>query len=178
MAWDIFLSAAAAGSGSSVGIPGSSSGRPSVQMVAKKPGSRAVAQGPDPAEGEKTVEDFLPEAQKSLDAAKAKYGPSDAASMALSRKQALKRLEGLEKQVEDHIPKVTRRGSEAHIQHEIENWLKQMENAAEHVGEKTGAEWTAKIAEFRRRVTQASWGRMRVLTMNLTTLTSHFVTCR
>jgi phage shock protein PspC (stress-responsive transcriptional regulator) len=103
----------------------------------------------------KTWQDFLPEAQRRLDATKAKYGNVEAQMMAMSRKDALKRLNGLSPRVEEHLQKIANNPGSRDIPHwkgEAENWIRQMENVLPHVGEKTAAEWAARIAEWRARL--------------------------
>jgi hypothetical protein len=105
--------------------------------------------------GAKTVEDFLPEAQRRLDATKAKYGNVEAQMMAMSRKDALKRLNGLGPRVEEHLGKIANNPGSRDIPHwtgEIDTWIKQMEDVLPHVGDKTAAEWAAKIAEWKARL--------------------------
>jgi RHS repeat-associated protein len=83
-------------------------------------------------------------------------------AMALSRRQALSRLEGLERAVlyllDEHIPQTIGR-SPSSIQHwraEVGNLLDDMEELANstNVGRRTTVEWLAKIAEYRRRLAE------------------------
>jgi hypothetical protein len=103
--------------------------------------------------GAKTVEDFLPEAQRRLEATKAKYpGMENATGMAISRAKALERLEGLTPRVEEHLAKIAQNpghSSIPHWSHEISNWLDQMEAMLPHIGKKTAADWAAKINQWR-----------------------------
>jgi hypothetical protein len=101
----------------------------------------------------KTWQDFLPEAQRRLDATKAKYpGMENATGMAISRAKALERLEGLAPRVEEHLAKIAQNpghSSIPHWSHEVSNWLNQMEAMLPHVGKKTAADWAAKINQWR-----------------------------
>lgn len=78
--------------------------------------------------------------------------------MAISRKIALERLQGLEKAVlyhlVDHIPSEIGKTSTAvnHWRKEVGGFLDQMEALSGHVGGKTSAEWRAKIRELRSRL--------------------------
>jgi len=79
--------------------------------------------------------------------------------MAITRKQALKRTEGLigegsNEGIESHIGKLTRPGSGPHIRTELNARIREIERLAAHVGEKTGAEVRAKIAEWRIRISE------------------------
>jgi hypothetical protein len=120
-----------------------------------KAGGRLFAQGRAPVapKGAKTVEDFLPEAQRRLEATKAKYpGMENATGMAISRAKALERLEGLTPRVEEHLAKIAQNpghSSIPHWSHEISNWLDQMEAMLPHIGKKTAADWAAKINQWR-----------------------------
>ncbi len=73
----------------------------------------------------------------------------------MSRKQALKRLGGLAPIVEEHLAKIEDDPTSRDVPHwtaEILSWIKQMEDLLPHVGDKTAAEWLARIAEWKRRL--------------------------
>ena len=101
--------------------------------------------------------DFLPEAEKRLLAAKADYGNS-AVMMALSRKQALSRLEGLESAVlyhlDDHIPSTIKGAPNAinHWRTEVGGLIADMERLTPHIGKKSAAVWQSRISEMRKRL--------------------------
>jgi len=72
--------------------------------------------------------------------------------MVVSRKHALKRLSALERNVEEHLQKITDQpGSTAtlHWQAELKSWMLQMENLLPRVGARTAEDWSAKIAAWR-----------------------------
>jgi hypothetical protein len=81
--------------------------------------------------------------------------------MALSRQQAIDRLTGLEESVlwhlDEHIPQTIGQPPTAvpHWRKEVGGFLNDMERLANspNLGKKTTAEWQAKIAEMRRRLT-------------------------
>lgn len=80
-------------------------------------------------------------------------------NMAITRKQALKRIEGLIGEgsnagIESHIAKLTRPGSGPHIRNELTIRIAEVERLASHVGEKSGADILAKIAEWRKRISE------------------------
>jgi hypothetical protein len=105
----------------------------------------------------KVWQDFLPEAEARLAAAKAKYGDG-AVMMALSRKQALSRLEGLERQVlrhiDEHIPETIGKAPTAvsHWRKEVGGYLDEMERMTPHIGKKSAADWQARIDSMRQRL--------------------------
>jgi uncharacterized protein RhaS with RHS repeats len=107
----------------------------------------------------KTWQDFLPEAQARLAASRAKYGDG-AIAMAISRKQALNRIEGLinaghpEKSIEAHIEKLTRPGSGPHIRTELSARLDEIERLAKHTGGKTEQEIMRQVEDWRRRISE------------------------
>jgi hypothetical protein len=78
--------------------------------------------------------------------------------MALSRKQALRRLQGLEGAVlwhfDEHIPKEIGNAPEAiaYWRKEVGGFLEEMQRLSEHTGTRTAAEWQARIAFMRRRL--------------------------
>ena len=79
--------------------------------------------------------------------------------MAITRKQALKRIEGLigdgsNAGIESHIAKLSRSGSGPHIRNELTTRLAEVERLASHVGDKSGADILSKIAEWRKRISE------------------------
>ncbi len=80
-------------------------------------------------------------------------------NMAITRKQALKRIEGLIGEgsnagIESHIAKLTRPGSGPHIRNELATRIAEVERLATHVGEKSGADILARITEYRKRISE------------------------
>jgi len=72
--------------------------------------------------------------------------------MVVSRKHALKRLRALERNVEEHMQKITDQpGSSAtlHWKTELRSWLLQMESLVPRVGARTSADWSTKIAAWK-----------------------------
>jgi hypothetical protein len=72
--------------------------------------------------------------------------------MAMSRKDALKRLNGLAPQVEKHLDSIGQYPSHtsvAHWRNEASSWLKKTEDALPHVGKKTAAEWQARLEGYK-----------------------------
>jgi hypothetical protein len=72
--------------------------------------------------------------------------------MAISRQDALKRLNGLAAQVQEHLKYLAEEPESVaffHWKNEAENWLNQMEAVLPHVGKKTGAHWAEQIARWR-----------------------------
>ncbi len=80
-------------------------------------------------------------------------------NMAITRKQALMRIEGLigdgsNAGIESHIAKLSRPGSGPHIRNELTTRLVEVERLASHVGEKSGSDILARIAEWRKRISE------------------------
>ena len=72
--------------------------------------------------------------------------------MAVIRKKALERLNGLAPKVEEHLAKIADNPAGRDVPHwagEIHSWIKQMEDMLPHVGDKTSAQWLARIAEWK-----------------------------
>ncbi|MCI0684256.1 MAG: hypothetical protein L0Y71_19270 [Gemmataceae bacterium] len=64
--------------------------------------------------------------------------------MGMSRKHALKRIEGLIGRAAEHLEKLKAKPSlydDQHWRHEMNNWLRQMEEVLPHVGTKTAQYW-------------------------------------
>jgi poly(3-hydroxyalkanoate) synthetase len=71
--------------------------------------------------------------------------------MAISRRDALKRLEGLALVVEGHLDKIVnqpRSSSVRHWRHEVETWIEQVEAVLPAVGKKTAETWHARIRRW------------------------------
>lgn len=72
--------------------------------------------------------------------------------MAIPRKDALKRLAGLAKQVELHLAILAANPgdpSRAHHESELRNWMRSMEDVLQHVGIKTAAQWQTRIKAYK-----------------------------
>jgi hypothetical protein len=81
----------------------------------------------------------------------------DAVMMAMSRKDALKRLNGLRPKVEGHLQKIAGNPSSRDVPHwtkEIESWISQMDDVLPHVGADTSAKWFIRIAEWKAKLGQ------------------------
>lgn len=113
----------------------------------------AGAAAPTSAAGRKSVADFMREAQRRVDAVRGQYpGANGVVGMAISLKQALKRLEGLGPKAAEHIEKIISAPGSRSVQHwrtEAEAFLSEMEGLVPHVGKKTGADWSARIDAWR-----------------------------
>jgi hypothetical protein len=75
--------------------------------------------------------------------------------MAISRKDALKRLEALAERVIEHLRYLAQEPDSLdvpHWRHETRNWLNQMEEVLHAVGKKTGSEWRLRIDTWRAEV--------------------------
>jgi RHS repeat-associated protein len=98
-------------------------------------------------------QEFLPQAEARLAAARATYGSAgDTMTMAVSRKTAIARLEGLAPQVEEHLAEIAAEPESQCVLHwtkEIETFMNQMNDMLPHVGKKTAQEWMAKIEGYK-----------------------------
>ena len=68
--------------------------------------------------------------------------------MGISRKDALRRLEGLAPRVVEHLGYLAEEPDSQdvpHWKHEIRNWVAQMEEVLHAVGKKTEARWRGQI---------------------------------
>jgi Domain of unknown function (DUF4157) len=95
------------------------------------------------------------EAERRVAEAKVKYGGEGIVNMAISRQQALNRMQGLTPRIEEHLAKIAadpRSQAVSHWRTEIHAWLGEIERLIPHVGKKTGAEWRSIVAEWRRRL--------------------------
>jgi hypothetical protein len=75
--------------------------------------------------------------------------------MAMRRKDALKRLNGLYPLVEEHLQKIADDPTSRDVPHwtqEVNSWIRQMEDVLPHVGDNTAAEWSARIADWKARL--------------------------
>ncbi len=109
--------------------------------------------------------DFAEEAKRITDAHRAERNPAvDAKAMALSRKQALKRLEGEEEAIryhlDKHIPELIGKRPQTvdYWRREVSKHIDKLEELAEKVGGKTADEWRQKVAEYRRRLKELLGG--------------------
>ena len=81
--------------------------------------------------------------------------------MAISRKDALKRLNGLALRVREHLHFLEEEPDSqdaAHWRGETRSWLDQMEAMLVHVGKTTGAHWAEKIAQWRSELEEQAHG--------------------
>lgn len=72
--------------------------------------------------------------------------------MAISRKDALRRLSGLVPELEKHLKKIATEPNcpaAEHWKYEIENFLELMEEMLPHVGHKTSKDWADRIVLWR-----------------------------
>ena len=79
-------------------------------------------------------------------------GPAGCDKIAISRKDALRRLAGLAPQVEAHLEKVARDPESEAVPHwtgEIHTFLDQMRALLPHVGRKTRATWLKRLEGYR-----------------------------
>jgi hypothetical protein len=72
--------------------------------------------------------------------------------MAISRQDALKRLNGLAPRVQEHLQKLAEHPESwdaSHWKQEAASWLDQMEAVLPHVGKKTGSTGPSKSLQWR-----------------------------
>ena len=72
--------------------------------------------------------------------------------MGLARKDALQRINGLKRRIEQHIQKLAEypdSQDESHWRGELRSWIAQVEAAAEHVGKRTQQEWQELIESWK-----------------------------
>ena len=73
-------------------------------------------------------------------------------AIAMTRKRALKRLQGLAPQVEAHLEKIRQNPTSREAPHwrkEADVWIQQMENMLPYVGRNTREEWEQRIENWR-----------------------------
>ncbi|MEI8369107.1 MAG: hypothetical protein WCJ31_11800, partial [Planctomycetia bacterium] len=115
-------------------------------------------------QGPKHWTDFAEEAGRIMEKSAKSRGLDPASgvmNMAITRKQAMNRIEGLisegsQRGIEAHIGKLTRPGAGPHIRAELSTRMAEIERLAEHCGEKTSAEILARISEWRKRISEIS----------------------
>jgi hypothetical protein len=74
--------------------------------------------------------------------------------MSMSRKEALKRVQGLALRVEEHLNKLESRPdhlASSHWRHEVRNWLRQIGEALPALGGRTAEEWSERLRDWVRR---------------------------
>ena len=93
------------------------------------------------------------EVAKRVAASKATYGTAKGIiNMAISRSQALNRMEGLSVEVVKHLAKIAAKPLSRDVPHwttEIRTWIGEIERLNQHVGKKTGQEWASRIAAWK-----------------------------
>jgi hypothetical protein len=75
--------------------------------------------------------------------------------MSISRKKAIKRLEGLAGRVDEHMVKlhdVPGDKSAPHWKREINGWLRKMEEVWPRLGKKTAEAWTKRVSDWKTRI--------------------------
>jgi len=100
------------------------------------------------------LEQFADEAAKISENATRSRGltPNATRAMAMSRKDALNRLNGLKPLVEKHLKKIAENPASRDVPHwkgEIQTWLRDMEKVIPNVGKKTGTEWQDLINKYK-----------------------------
>jgi len=72
--------------------------------------------------------------------------------MAISRKDALRRVNGLAPRVEEHLSKIAAEPASRDVPHwtnEINSWIKQVEELLLHVGKRTSSQWSTRVAKWK-----------------------------
>jgi hypothetical protein len=75
--------------------------------------------------------------------------------MSISRKKAIKRLEGLAGRVEEHLVKLHDfPGDESapHWKRELNGWVRQMEEVLPCLGKKTAEAWAKRFSDWKARI--------------------------
>jgi hypothetical protein len=96
-------------------------------------------------------EDFLAAAMQQVAASKATYGYEGIVNMAMSRSQALNRMEGLSASIVEHLAKIAAKPLSRDVPHwttEIRAWREESERLTQHVGRQTGQAWASRIAAW------------------------------
>jgi RHS repeat-associated protein len=95
--------------------------------------------------------DFLPQAAQRLAQARLTYGGVGMTMMAISRSQALNRMQGLAVQVEAHLSKIAADPASLDANHwrvEVQAFLGEITRLSSNVGVRTGAQWVEQIAAW------------------------------
>lgn len=75
--------------------------------------------------------------------------------MAMSRRDALKRLQGLAPRVEEHLEQLAadpESWDASHWRGEVRTWLDQLRAVLPYIGKKSGREWAEKLAGWEARL--------------------------
>lgn len=75
--------------------------------------------------------------------------------MGISRKQALKVIEGLARQIDLHLDKIAQRPEDPNCEHwrgEVIGWMEQVRLMQRHVGARTSAQWDRTIVRWKGRL--------------------------
>jgi hypothetical protein len=70
----------------------------------------------------------------------------------MNRKKALRRLNGLASQIEEHLAKIADAPGSQDLPHwvwEVRSWIGQVEQVLPNVGKKTSQEWQRRIDEWK-----------------------------
>jgi hypothetical protein len=73
----------------------------------------------------------------------------------MNRKDALKRLNGLAPQVEQHLDKIRDNLSSQDVPHwtrEVEGWIRQIETMLPDIGQRTADDWVRRIEGWKKRL--------------------------